>query len=777
MKYLLTISFLLITLFGFGQQVNAPDPKTFTINTSGQDGSGFSLSGFNSTDILLCAIGLPQAPAGTTFYLTTTSGLTPATGYSLTGNKSRLAFTGTQANINAALATLKINTTATAGSVQISISATVNPTGYFYNPTNGHFYRPISSGAPYHTAKTLSSQQTFKGQQGYLVTLTSSDEENFVILNVPQTNIWIALTDEVVEGQWRIDAGPEAGTLIKTSNGQTAGNIQGQYNNWCGGEPNNSNNEDYAVTKWSGGSCWNDLPTGPSWNNPYIVEFGTWSNPDDQSFSDFYSNSTIHSNGETLRLNFTFDFGSNVDETKFTTKMFTYSDFNVGPFIDAVPGNGFTALNGLGKADKTSDVDLNKTISNTYKTTTTAGQVEWCVLYPWDGTKHRILIDSRQFGTGSPAHDLVNTIQLFDLYTGNMSFNADLGSGSAYWVEYYIYTNFTSKITSSTFSQYIRDAGGWYALRADFTFSQNQNFKNHAILFGEYNTTQLQSLLNQVVTVSDVYLAFKEFSDKGIMGNESKYFQSGVQFHNADVDTNGVFDERDCYILLQHLQGISSLWGSGVSLSKMMKIIPTSTYDAMKKNNWMLYGNTSFIGSKYPVTIVDKVLNSYSLNVTWKGDVNLSHSAIPDGITTITNSSINSQKLTTMSVNSISNTNNEVTAEIMLEKVGDEIVATISLDPAGKEIGATQFALYYDNTALEFNKVSFNNTTLTNFAKNDGSMVNLGSLNTNGGAISNITYKVTFKPKTTITNLLGLISIYNLETVGVNLNKLIIKII
>jgi hypothetical protein len=54
--------------------------------------------------------------------------------------------------------------------------------------------------------------------------------------------------------------------------------------------------------------------------------------------------------------------------------------------------------------------------------------------------------------------------------------------------------------------------------------------------------------------------------------------------------------------------------------------------------------------------------------------------------------------------------------------------------------------------------------------------VNIGSLNTSGGSISNIGYKITFKPKTTITNILGLISIQNIETLGINLNKLSVKI-
>ena len=154
-----------------------------------------------------------------------------------------------------------------------------------------------------------------------MVTLTSADEDAFILANVPQSNIWFACTDEVTEGRWIIDAGPEAGTLIKTSNGQTAGNVQGQYNNWAPGEPNNAGNEDYPVTKWGGGTQWNDLPN--NFNCAYVVEFGTWTNPDDQTFTEFVSNSVIHSNGNTLRAQFTFNFGSNIDETKFKSKIIT----------------------------------------------------------------------------------------------------------------------------------------------------------------------------------------------------------------------------------------------------------------------------------------------------------------------------------------------------------------------------------------------------------------------------------------------------------------------
>lgn len=286
MKYLILI-LLFFPLLLLGQSISSPPARVYQYNTSNQDGSGFVLNGFNTSSTLLASVGFINPPAGTTFSITTTTGLSFATGYNSWSNQTRLSFTGTMNNINNALASLKVNTGGTLGNVQISVTATVNPVGYYYNAVNGHFYLPVSSGQFYSTAKTLASQQTFKGQTGYLVTITSANEESFIFSNVPQSNIWFALSDVAQEGYWRIDAGPENGTLIKTANGQYTGNISGQYNNWCGGEPNNAGGEHYAVTKWGGGNCWNDLPN--NYSCAYIVEFGTWSNPEQQTFTDFYS--------------------------------------------------------------------------------------------------------------------------------------------------------------------------------------------------------------------------------------------------------------------------------------------------------------------------------------------------------------------------------------------------------------------------------------------------------------------------------------------------------
>ncbi len=164
MRLLIFILFFLPTII-FGQSITSPPARVYQFNTSNQDGSGFVLNGFNASSTLLASVGFVNPPAGTTFSITTTTGLSFATGYNSWTNLTRIAFTGTMANINNALNSLKVNTGGTLGNVQISVSATVNPVGYYYNPVNGHFYLPVSTGQFYTTAKSMASQQTFKDRQ------------------------------------------------------------------------------------------------------------------------------------------------------------------------------------------------------------------------------------------------------------------------------------------------------------------------------------------------------------------------------------------------------------------------------------------------------------------------------------------------------------------------------------------------------------------------------------------------------------------------------------
>lgn len=749
-QFIFTLIFiLLVQISAFNQTVSAPEPKSFTLSTNGQGGSGFVLSGFGSTETLLASISLINPPTNTTFNLITTTGLTAASGFTLSGNKGRLVVTGTMANINNALASLKVNTGSVVGNVQLSVAATVNPVGFFYNGVNGHFYRPITTGASYPNARAAALNTTFKGQQGYLVTITSPSEDQFIFSNVPQSNIWFALTDEVVEGRWVIDAGPEKGTVIKTSNGQFTGNIVGQYNNWASGEPNNwGGNEDYAVTKWNG-SQWNDLGNA---NNPYVIEYGTWTNPDDQTFTDFFANSVIHSNGEVLRAQFNFEFGSSIDRTRFNTKLLVQTNNQFSPTTNVIRN-----LNGLGKIDMTSDLDANKVSDGGFRANTTGGQVELCVIYGYDATnqRYRIGIDKREFEGSNVSPSLVTYLKLFDLWDGAVTHK----SSDIYWNEYWIYTPTQFNFSTSTFSQYIRAGNGFHALRAEFTFTQSQSYKPHGI---ELNTTNGGNFYNNIVTVSDVFLAFKELSNRGLFGNESgNEFSSGIQYMNADIDGNGVFDERDTYKLIQHLVGEEIIGNGSTNLSDYMKILAKSEYDGVTKSNWYTKPNsTSNIYS--PINLSNTtLLNNFTYSVFWKGDVNMSHSAGQ------VNSNLRIQNL------------NEIHAFLMSEIVDDKLVVSVSLDPLNEIVVGTQFQLNYDKDILKFEKIEFKTKgNPTNFGSNRGNFISFGSLITSGiSLLDNFTeYKITFVLNDTQEGILGLTSISTTDAVNKNGTQLKIKL-
>jgi hypothetical protein len=762
-----TLLFLLTSFLGFGQSVSAPDSKSFLQSTNGQDGSGFSLSGFGSTETLLASISLVNPPSGTTFNLTTTTGLTAASGFTLSGNKTRLVVTGTMTNINTALASLKVNTGSVKGNVQLSVAATVNPTGFFYNGTNGHFYRPITATndrTTYTNARARSLLTTFKGQTGYLVTITSADEDAFIFANVPATNVWFAATDEVIDGRWVIDAGPEKGTVMKTSNGQLTGNIQGVYNNWCGGEPNGSNgSENYAVAKWNGAACWNDLSN--NWNNPYVIEYGTWTNPDDATFTEFYTNSVIHSNGDVLRAQLNFDFGPNIDETKFSAKLLAQSNNQYLPTT-----NNSRTLNGLGRVDMTNDLDTIKISGGGIRATTTTGEVEWCVIYEYDNfnQRYRIGIDSREVNGIVSSPSTISSLQLFDLWNGPVTFNSYDPNG---WTEVYVYTTTQFNFSGSSFSSFIRAGNGFYGLRAEFTFSPIQSFKPHGVQLT--TTNNMASLYNSIVTVSDVFLAFKELSNGGIFGNQSGLeFGNGIQFMNADVDGNGIFNEGDTYKLLQHLTGAETIGGGSTNLSDYIKLYTKSEYDAITKTNW--YTKTNITRNEYtPLNLSNStLLNNFNLNATWIGDVNLSHSA-QQSVSGVSANSVRSMSLSTNSVSA------EINASIIGEVSNDKVIITISLDPLQQSVVGTQFQLNYDNTKLKFEKVDFiTKGNPMNYGTNRGSFVSIGSLITSGdGSLDKTTeYRIVFSPIGSITDILGLTSISTTDAVNKDGKQLKVKL-
>lgn len=166
------------------------------------------------------------------------------------------------------------------------------------NPENGHFYEFVTNeGISWTDARTAADgRPTYLGKRGYLATITTQAEQDFIQSRV-SGNGWIGASDEAVEGDWRWLTGPEG--LAANDNGGTGqlywrGNstgaaINGRYNNWDlqRNEPNNTttNGEDYAhiVGNANAGNIgkWNDLPDQQDYTNigayrpqGYVVEYG-----------------------------------------------------------------------------------------------------------------------------------------------------------------------------------------------------------------------------------------------------------------------------------------------------------------------------------------------------------------------------------------------------------------------------------------------------------------------------------------------------------------------
>jgi hypothetical protein len=131
------------------------------------------------------------------------------------------------------------------------------------------------------------------GLQGYLATITSSAENDFIKQKIG-TDAWIGLTDQyteinaatgtttyasqlAAEGKWYWVTGPEKGTQITTANASGSGTgtpFGSAFNNWNAGEPNNVGAENYAEIYASGTNSgkWNDL--SGSGSLMYVVEYG-----------------------------------------------------------------------------------------------------------------------------------------------------------------------------------------------------------------------------------------------------------------------------------------------------------------------------------------------------------------------------------------------------------------------------------------------------------------------------------------------------------------------
>lgn len=207
-----------------------------------------------------------------------TLNLSVVSGVTMSGNGSgTVSLSGTVEKLNTALSTLTY-TRGSTGTDTLEVSL-VEATEVFFTD-NGHLYKFITGSINATDARTEAANQTAYGATGYLATITSQDENDFVAARL-QGDGWIGGSDEGTEGVWKWVTGPEAGTTFW--NGTFGGSSpDGQYANWSFGEPNdwsNGNPGEDCVQFYISSSNWNDLHCTENNLAGYVVEFGT---PDDE---------------------------------------------------------------------------------------------------------------------------------------------------------------------------------------------------------------------------------------------------------------------------------------------------------------------------------------------------------------------------------------------------------------------------------------------------------------------------------------------------------------
>jgi hypothetical protein len=159
----------------------------------------------------------------------------------------------------------------------------------FYNPLTEHFYEFISGSINFTNSVTAAQTKSYFGRAGYLATMSSEAENNFV-WRLMASDCWFGASDELslvnaakgttafasqtaVEGRWHWISGPEKGTNFSNGNwGSGPTTVSGQYAKWASGEPNNSGGEHYGQFYSLNLGQWNDLPNTNL--NGYLCEYG-----------------------------------------------------------------------------------------------------------------------------------------------------------------------------------------------------------------------------------------------------------------------------------------------------------------------------------------------------------------------------------------------------------------------------------------------------------------------------------------------------------------------
>ena len=496
-----------------------------------------------------------------------------------------------------------------------------------------------------------------------------------------------------------------------------------------------------------------------------------WKSPEDEAAGANYafnSNSIWSYNPETyvepLHYDVNFKFGNGIDPSTFSVN----THYRVSENQTAQNENTTSiGLDGWGEATITSQIDETLVGQGKYDITATPGNVEWVVIYSPMVTnkyKYRIGLDVREFPSGVDLDD-INNIELLDLVDTDgtstafeSTFNNSWATTTSdqYWNNFNFYIWNPIPFSSSNYSSSIRSASGYHALKVELNFTEVTAYKTQYVVFDSPSTSELESTVDDVFTVSDVYLAFKELANSGIGMNEGgNEYQYGIQYAHSDLNRDGVFNFEDTFMMMDFLNG-GTLFDASY-LATVMKLTKTSEYNSISSTNW----NTHMVTrTMYPLNLntTDK---NYDIDVTvsWLGDVNLSHSPTPTNNLSVTGKS-----------SVIKKTNKEETYKVDgildIQLVNNTIEVTLKVNPKQEILKGTQFRLSFDDSILTFDKI-ITTAKGTPFHSKRTSYINFGSIINNVGTLDGTTeYKLIFNSSEELTSILGLVSLTKTEVIS-----------
>ena len=497
-----------------------------------------------------------------------------------------------------------------------------------------------------------------------------------------------------------------------------------------------------------------------------------WTKPSDTADNHTFNSDEIWSvKPEDVPLSYDVNYKfRNIDET--TLSVNTYYEVSSSEIAQNSNSSAIT-LDGNGEATITSQVDTDLVGQGKYDITATPGNVEWVVIYtPIVTNKYRynIGLDVREFPSGVDLDD-VNNIELLDLvdtdgtsdYFGTPGYPNSwaVNSNGSTWNNFYYYTWSAIDYSSSNYSSSIRNGGNYYALKTELNFTEVTAYKTQYVVFDSPTTTELETIVDDVFTVADVVMAFNELSGGGLFGGFKGDFDYNVQYTNADVNRDGVFDYNDTQIMLDFLNGGTMFDAS--YLAAVMMLTDLTSYESMTSTNW-----TGFTSSRtqFPLGLSTGTKQyDKSIAVHFKGDVNMSHSHLPSS-TQVTSMAMdnmhirNSSPMTSKSADTIE-------VDLDIQKIEDEIVVTLNLPQNSKGVVGTEFRVGYDSDRVTFDRIE-SESTLQSFSAVRSSYIKLGSISTDGSQNLNggTEYKIYFKEANDLTSFLGLVSVTKSELVG-----------